>query len=88
MSISEKNKPINKKIELIQAQYNLHRQAVKVSALSSGNAWKYEVTTQYNKLSEDLKKRVNVPDKPEILILDFEENCLPPMPALGRRNYC
>ena len=42
--------------------------------------------TQYNKFSEDLKKRVNVLNKPEKLILNFDEcedeDDLPPMPIM------
>ena len=37
MSISEKIKTINKKIEQNNGQYNLDRQTAKISALSSGN---------------------------------------------------
>ena len=36
MSISEKMKAINKKIEQNEAQYDLDRQTPKISALSSG----------------------------------------------------
>ena len=36
----------------------------------------------YNNLLEDLKKRVNILNKPEMLILDFDRDDLPPMPAL------
>ena len=42
MSISEKMKAINNKIEQKKAQYNLERQIAKISALSSGNVSKYE----------------------------------------------
>ena len=37
MSISDKIKTINKKIEQNKAQYNLDRQTAKISALSSVN---------------------------------------------------
>ena len=37
MSISDKIKTINKKIEQNKAQYNLDRQTANISALSSGN---------------------------------------------------
>ena len=40
MSISEKIKAINNKIEQNKAQYNLKRQTAKISDLSSGNACK------------------------------------------------
>ena len=38
--------------------------------------------TQYDKLSENLKKRINVLNKPEMLILDFVEDDSPPMSPL------
>ena len=41
MSISEKIKAINNKIEKNKAQYNLGRKTAKISALSSGNGSKY-----------------------------------------------
>ena len=45
MSISEKIKAINNKIEQNKAWYNLNRQTAKISALSSGNVSKYEFLT-------------------------------------------
>ena len=45
MSVSEKIKTINSKIEQNKAQYNLNRQTAKISALSSGNVSKYEFLT-------------------------------------------
>ena len=45
MIISEKIKTTVKKIEQNKAQYNLDRQTVKISALSSGNVRKYEFLT-------------------------------------------
>ena len=42
MSINEKIKAINNKIEQNKAQYNLDRQTAKISILSSGNVSKYE----------------------------------------------
>ena len=42
MSACKKIKTIDKKIEQNKAQYNLDRQTVMVSALSSGNVGKYE----------------------------------------------
>ena len=45
MSIGEKIKAINKKIEQSKAQYNLDRQTAKISALSSGNVSVYEFLT-------------------------------------------
>ena len=37
---------------------------------------------RYDKFSENLKKRINVLNKPEMLILDFDRGDLPPMPAV------
>ena len=45
MSISEKIKTIDSKIEQNKAQYNLDRKTSKNSALSSGNVSKYEFLT-------------------------------------------
>ena len=45
MSISEKIKAINNKIEQNKAQYNLDRQTADISVLSSGNVFKYEFLT-------------------------------------------
>ena len=42
MSISEKIKTIDNKIEQNQARYNLERQTAKISALSSENVTKYD----------------------------------------------
>ena len=42
MSISEKIKTINNKIEQNKTQYNLHRQTAKISDFLSGNVSKYE----------------------------------------------
>ena len=52
MSISEKIKIIDKKIEQNKAQYNLDRQPAKISALSSGNVSKYEFLTSKDVLPE------------------------------------
>ena len=45
MSITEKIKTIDNKIEQNKAQYDLDRQTAKISALSSGNDSKYEFLT-------------------------------------------
>ena len=42
MSISEKIKTIDNRIEQNKAQYNLDKQTAKNSALSSGNVSKYD----------------------------------------------
>ena len=45
MSISEKIKATNNKIEQNKAQDNLDRQSAKISALSSGDVSKYKLLT-------------------------------------------
>ena len=45
LSISEKNKTIDNKIEQNKAQYNLDRQTANISAVASGNVSKYEFLT-------------------------------------------
>ena len=52
MTISEKIKTINNKIEQNGTQYDLDRQTVKISALSSRNANKYEFLTGKDVLPE------------------------------------
>ena len=52
MSISEKIKAINNKIEQNKAQYNLDKQTVKISASPSGNVSKYEFLTGKDILPE------------------------------------
>ena len=52
MSISEKIKIINNKIEQNKAQYNLGRQTDKISALSSKNVSKYKFLTGKDALPE------------------------------------
>ena len=53
MSISEKTKSINSKIEQNKAQSNLDRQTAKISALSSGNVSKHEFLTGKDVLLEN-----------------------------------
>ena len=52
MSISEKIKTINDKIEQNKAQYNSDRQTAKISALLSENVSKYEFFTPKDALPE------------------------------------
>ena len=52
MSISEKIKTTNNKTKQNKAQYNLGRQTIKISALSSGNVSKYEFLTGKGVLPE------------------------------------
>ena len=51
MSISEKIKTIDKKIEKNKAQYKLVRQAAKISTLSSGNVSQHDFLTRKDVLS-------------------------------------
>ena len=52
MSISEKIKAINNKIEQSKVQYNLDRETAKISALPSGNVSQYEFLTAKDILPE------------------------------------
>ena len=52
MSISEKIKAINNKVDQSKAQQNLDRKTTKISALSSGNVSKYEFLTGKDVLPE------------------------------------
>ena len=52
MSIKEKIKANNNKIDQKKAQYSLDRQTANISALSSGNVSKYEFLTQKDILPE------------------------------------
>ena len=57
MSIGEKIKTIDNKIKQNKAQYNLDRQAAKISALSSGKVSKYEFLTGKDVLPEYLLEK-------------------------------
>ena len=59
MSISEKIKAVNYKIEQNKAQCDLNRQAAKISALLSGNISKYEFLT-----GKDILPRKDSHEKP------------------------
>ena len=52
MTITEKIKTIDNKIEQNKAQYNLDREIVKISAWSSRNVSKYEFVSSKDVLSE------------------------------------
>ena len=52
MTVSEKIKVINNKIEQNKAQYDLDRQTAAISALSPGNVSKYEFLTGKDVLPE------------------------------------
>ena len=52
MSVREKIKPINNKIEQNKARYNLDRQTAKISSLLSGNVSKYKFLTGKDVLPE------------------------------------
>ena len=45
MTLTEQVKILNGKIKAIKAQYDLHREAAKIYALSSGELEKYEYLT-------------------------------------------
>ena len=45
MTVDEKIKTIDNKIQQNRAQYNLNRETVKILALSAGNVRKYEFLT-------------------------------------------
>ena len=53
MSISEKIKTTNNKIEQNKCQYDSDRQTAKISVLSSGNVSKYEFLTSKDVLPEE-----------------------------------
>ena len=55
MSISEKIKTIDNKVEQNKAQNDLDRRTVKISALSSGNISKFEFLTGKDVLTEKEK---------------------------------
>ena len=58
MSVSEKTKATNNKIDQNKALYNLDNQTAKISALSSGNVSKYEFLTNKDvSPKEDLLER-------------------------------
>ena len=59
MSISDKIKPINNKIQQNKAQYNLDRQTAKIFALSSGTVSKYEFLPGKDVLPENNLARKN-----------------------------
>ena len=79
MVVNEKIKPIDNKIQQNKLQYDLDRQAVKISALSSGNVGKNEFFTgedvllllkaatiksfQYPPLDSELKKQTSITEK-------------------------
>ena len=73
MSISEKIKTIDKKIEQNKAQYNFDRQTAKSSALSSGSVTKYGFLTAKDVLSrKELLEKAAVISKFEYSPLDKE----------------
>ena len=73
MSISEKIKAINNKIEKNKAQYNLDRQTAKISALLSENVSIYEFLTGKVVLPEkDLLEKAATMKRFEYLLLGSE----------------
>ena len=73
MSISEKIKAINNKITVNKVQHSLDRQTANISALSSGNASKYEFLIGKNILLEkNLLEKPAATKKLECLSLEKE----------------
>ena len=54
MTVTEKIKTIDNKIEQIKAQYDSDRQTAKISALLSGNVSKYKFLTGKNVLPKEV----------------------------------
>ena len=74
---NEKFKPNNEAQEK-----DLEKRKVMVNTASKLYDKLLNIYTQDNKFLEDLKKRVNVLNKTEMLIIDFDRDDLPPIPAL------
>ena len=73
MSISDKIKTINNKIEQNHVQYSLYRKNTKISALSSRNIIKYEFLTSKDVLPEkDLLEKASALKRLEYLPLGKE----------------
>ena len=73
MTLSEKIKVINKKIEQNKAQYNLDRQTANIPALSSGNAGRHEFLTANDVLPEnDLLEKASTMKRFEYSLLGKE----------------
>ena len=73
MSISEKIKTIDNKIEQNKTRYDLERQADKILDLSSGNVTKYWfLTTKYVLPKKDLLEKTATMKRFESLPLDKE----------------
>ena len=73
MSISEKIKTIDNKIEQNKVQYNLDRQTAKISALSSRNVSKYKFLTRKDVIPEkDLLEKAATIERFEYLPLSKE----------------
>ena len=60
MTVSEKIKIIDNKIEQNKAQYNLDRQTAKISVLSSGNVSKYEFLPEKDLLEKATALNLNI----------------------------
>ena len=73
MSITEKIKAINNKINQNKAQYDLESQTAKILALSSGNACKYTFLTGKDVLPEkELLEKAAIMKRLEYLLLGKE----------------
>ena len=66
MTVTDQLKIIDNKIKANQAQYDLDRLAVKISAYSSGDLRKYERLT-----GEDLGYKLVYLNKPDLIILHW-----------------
>ena len=66
MTVTDQLKIIDNKIKANQAQYDLDRLAVKISAYSSGDLRKYERLT-----GEDLGYKLVYLNKPNLIILHW-----------------
>ena len=66
MTVTDQLKIIDSKIKANQAQYDLDRLAVKISAYSSGDLRKYERLT-----GEDLGYKLVYLNKPNLIILHW-----------------
>ena len=63
MTLTEQVKILNDKIRANKAQYNLDRQAAKISALSCGEFEKYEYLTSKNFKNQSLNILKNIEGK-------------------------
>ena len=70
MTVTDQIKILNRKIKQNEAQYDLDREAAKISALSSGNLDKYEYLT-----GEDLNYKPSIVEKFDYSPLNKSLDC-------------